>query len=228
VSSVDARTPFVIALDGPAASGKSSVGMQVAEALGFFYFDTGLLYRALTWVALRRGLDLADGPGLAAAATSTRFVARPPSVDDGRQADVLADGVDITWDVRRPEVDANVSRVAAHAEVRDALLQPQRDAVCPPGTILAGRDIGTVIAPDAPLKLWLTASVEERARRRAAQTGEDVEAVRARMAERDALDSTRAVAPMVMAGEAVELNTDGLSQPEVVARVIALARERGA
>ena len=228
MSSVDSPRPFVIALDGPAASGKSSVGMQVAEALGFFYFDTGVLYRALTWVALQRGLDLADGSSLAAAARSTRFRVRPPSASDGRQIDVLADGVDITWHVRRPEVDANVSQVSAHAEVRDALMQPQRDAVCSPGTILAGRDIGTVIAPDAPLKLWLTASVEERARRRAAQTGEDFQAVRNRMAERDAIDSSRAVAPMVMAEDAVELDTDGLTQPQVVERVIALARERGA
>ncbi len=220
--------PFVIALDGPAGSGKSTVGAGVAGRLGFLFFDTGVLYRALTWLALDRGIDPADGEALARVARSSRFEVRHPSVDDGRQVDVLADGRDITRAIREPRVDANVSEVSAHAAVREAMKPPQRAAVSPPGTVLAGRDIGTVIAPDAPLKVWLNASVEERARRRSGQTGEPYEAVLAGMVERDRVDRTRAVAPMLRATDVVEIDTDHLSVEEVVERVVALALERGA
>ncbi len=220
------QRPFVIALDGPAASGKSTVGMGVARELGFFYLDTGLLYRALTWAALDRGVDVTDGEALARLASEINLAVGPPTPDDGRQADVLADGRDISWDVRQPAVDAAVSRVAAHAPVRAALVEAQRAAVRPPGTVLAGRDIGTVIAPEAPLKIWLAASAEERARRRAEQTGADVAATQARMAERDRLDGSRAIAPMARAADAIEVVTDGHPPDAVVAHVAQLARAR--
>ncbi len=220
--------PFVVALDGPAASGKSTVGLGVAGRLGFFYFDTGVLYRALTWVLLQRGVDVTDAEAVAGLARSVRFDVRRPSLPDGRQADILADGQDVTWDIRRPEVDANVSVVSAYPAVRQAMRQPQRDAILAPGTVLAGRDIGTVIAPDADLKVWLNASPEERALRRSRQTGEPYDEVLAGMVERDRFDSSRAVAPMRKADDAVVVETDGLSSDEVVDRIAALAVERGA
>ncbi len=218
----------MLALDGPAASGKSTVGLSAAERLGFFYFDTGVLYRALTWIVLQHGLDVNGGGAVAELARSVCFEVRRPSVADGRQADVLADGQDVTWDIRRPEVDANVSVVSAYPAVRDAMRGPQRDAILAPGTILAGRDIGTVIAPDANLKVWLHASAEERARRRSEQTGEPYEQVLAKMIARDRIDSSRAVAPARPAADAVLVETDGVPAEQVVNRIVGLAEERGA
>ena len=218
--------PFVVALDGPAASGKSSVGQAVAQQLGFLYFDSGLLYRALTAVALQRGIRLDDAAALADLAHTVRLDVRPATIGDGRQVDVLADGADITRSLRSPEVDRGVSPVAAHAEVRAALIEPQRAVVQAPGTVLAGRDIGTVIVPDAALKVWLDASVEERARRRAAQTGEEAAAVREAMRARDLFDGTRVVAPMTRAPDALVVKTDALPLAAVVARIVQLARER--
>lgn len=223
---MDEPRPFVMALDGPAASGKSTVGMAAARRLGFFYFDTGLLYRGLTWVALQRNVPLEDGETLAGLVWTVPLEARPPSVADGRQVDLLAGSEDISDKLRRPEVDANVSLVSSHAAVRQALIAPQRAAVRPPGTILAGRDIGTVIVPDAQLKLWITASAEERARRRAVQSGAAYGPVLHAMVERDRFDGTRAVAPMAKAPDAIEINTDEVPVEEVVDRVVALTRER--
>jgi cytidylate kinase len=207
---VDSRA-FAIALDGPAASGKSSVGQGVARELGFGYFDTGLLYRALTRLALDRGVDPSDAKGLRTLAT------------------VL--DIDITSNsaaLHGAEVDANVSEVSAHADVRSALVAVQRALVKPPGVVMAGRDIGTVILPDARLKIWLNASLEERARRRAQQTGEAVAAVLERMALRDQLDGARATAPMTRASDAIEVATDGVPLEQVIAQITQLARERGA
>lgn len=220
------EAPFVVALDGPAGSGKSTVGIALARALGFFYLDTGLLYRALTWAALQRDVKVDDGTAMERLAHSVRVEVRPPSVDDGRQVDLLVDGEDVSTAVRLPAVDRSVSAASAHAGVRDAMRGVQREAVRAPGTILAGRDIGTVIVPEAPLKVWLTASREERARRRAAETGEAYPDVLRAMERRDELDSTRAVAPMVRADDAVEVDTDGISPEEVTARIAALVRAR--
>jgi cytidylate kinase len=218
-----APAPFVIALDGPAASGKSTVGVGVARALGLLYFDTGLLYRAVTWLALERGVPPGDAEALA------RLVAgldlRVVPAGDG-QPRVLADGGDVTACLNRPEVDATISQVSAHPAVRAALRAAQRAVVQPPGVVMAGRDIGTVIVPEAPLKVWLSASPEERARRRAAQTGEDYPAVLERMRRRDRLDGARAVAPMVPAADAVEVSTDGLRPERVIDQIVALARQR--
>jgi cytidylate kinase len=226
--SPNSNAPFVVALDGPAASGKSTVGLESARRLGFFYLDTGLLYRAITLAALRAGVDPADPQAMADLARRTRLDVRPPTCEDGRQVDLLLDGDDVTWAVREPEVDANVSAASAHAEVRDVLRQAQRGAIRAPGTILAGRDIGTVIAPEAPLTIWLTASAEERARRRSTQTGEEYEEVLASMIARDRRDGTRTVAPMQKASDAVEINSDHLSPDEVIAQIVLLAHERGA
>ncbi len=214
-------TAFVIALDGPAASGKSSVGLGAARALGFRYFDTGLLYRALTWLALEQGVDPARADALLALVGDLHVKLDPPG-------HVSRDGRDISNDLRSVSVDRAVSAVAGHAAVREALRPVQRALIRSPGVVMAGRDIGTVIVPDAPLKIWLSASVEERARRRSAQTGEPFADVLAGMQRRDQFDASREVAPMMRAADAVVIDSDGLSLEAVVARLVDLAVERGA
>jgi cytidylate kinase len=218
---VSATGAFVVALDGPAASGKSSVGLGAARQLGLGYFDTGLLYRVLTWLALGSGVDSGDAAALALLVDTLGI-----EVDSvGR---VFRDGADITAHLHGPDVDAAVSRVSAHPAVRDAMRPAQRRLIRPPGLVMAGRDIGTVIVPEAPLKIWLNASAEERARRRAAQTGEPYFSVLEGMRQRDALDAARTVAPMAAAEDAVEILTDGLGPEAVIDRIVALARARGA
>jgi CMP/dCMP kinase len=213
--------PFVIALDGPAAAGKSSVGLGAARELGLGYFDTGLLYRALTWLALQRGVAPSDADGLERLVEELNLEVDPV----GR---VYRDGHDLTNQLQEAAVSGAVSAVSAHRGVREAMRPPQRALVRPPGLVMAGRDIGTVIVPDAPLKIWLNASAEERARRRAAQTGEPFERVLRAMQARDRFDASRDVAPMARAHDAVALETDSLPLEHVVAAVVRLARERGA
>ena len=215
------RQPFVIALDGPAASGKSSVGLETARALGFRYFDTGLLYRMLTWLALARGVDPADELGLAQLAEQLTAEVDPR----GR---VFHEGAEVTAELQQPAVDAAVSVVSAHPRVREAMRTPQRALIRPPGLVMAGRDIGTVIVPEAPLKIWLSASPQERARRRSAQSGIDYERVLEGMRRRDLLDASRDVAPMAPAADAVVLDTDGRPPQDVVSDIVRLARARGA
>jgi cytidylate kinase len=218
---MSAKAPFVITLDGPAASGKSSVGLGAARQLGLGYFDTGLLYRALTWLALSYHVDPSNGEALRDLVTQLR-VALDPS---GR---VIRDGRDLTDELQQPEVDRAVSAVSAHPSVREAMRDQQRALIQPPGLVMAGRDIGTVIVPEAPLKIWLNASAEERARRRAMQTGEGYASVLEGMRRRDALDASRTVAPMTPAADAVRLDTDGLTPEQVVAQIVRLANERRA
>jgi cytidylate kinase len=221
LSAKDAERPFVVALDGPAAAGKSSVGLGAARELGLGYFDTGLLYRVLTWLALAHGVDADDARGLATLVDALDIDVDPV----GR---VLREGTDITAQLHQPGVDAAVSAVSAHPAVREAMRPAQRALIRLPGLVMAGRDIGTVIVPEAPLKIWLNASAEERARRRAAQTGAVYETVLEGMQRRDALDASRQVAPMARAADAVEIFTDGLDPDAVIARIVALADERGA
>jgi len=215
------RQPFVITLDGPAAAGKSSVGLATARKLGFRYFDTGLLYRMLTWLALSLGVDPSDEHRLQQLAEQLPF-------DVDAHGRVFHEGTDITQQLQHPRVDAAVSAVSAHPAVRTAMGPAQRALIRPPGIVMAGRDIGTVIVPEAPLKIWLSASPEERARRRSAQTGEAYEHVLEGMRRRDTLDASREVAPMAPASDAVVLETDGRPPREVVADIVRLARARGA
>jgi pantoate ligase / CMP/dCMP kinase len=214
--------PFLIALDGPAAAGKSSVGLGTARQLGLRYFDTGLLYRVLTWLALAQGVDPEDADAL------SNLVEQGLGIDVDAVGRVRKDGVDVTPQLHQPRVDANVSTVSAHASVRESMRPAQRALIHPPGLVMAGRDIGTVIVPEAALKIWLNASPEERARRRSAQTGEPYETVLEAMRKRDELDASRAVAPMTRAPDSVEINTDGLDPQSVIARIVELARFRGA
>jgi len=213
--------PFVIALDGPAASGKSTVGLGAARRLGFTYFDTGLLYRALTWLALECGVAPTDEAALVNLVDDL-------DVEIDPLGHVARRGQDLTEHLRSPAVDANVSAVSAQPGVRRALVAVQRGLIRPPGLVMAGRDIGTVIVPDASLKIWLAASAAERARRRAAQTGADEATVLAQMLDRDRQDGARAVAPMARAADAVSVDTDGIGPDQVIDRIVALALARGA
>lgn len=216
---------LVVALDGPGSSGKSSVGAAAAARLGYRFCDTGLLYRALTWLALRRGVALDDVEELVALVASVALRADA----EGRMAHVLVDGEDVTAAVRSPGVDARVSEVARHRSVRAALLHAQRALAAEGGIVMAGRDIGTVVLPDADLKLFLDASAEERARRRALERGLDpagpeAQEILAALRRRDEVDSTRAVAPLRIASDAVVVKTDGAAFEETVERVVAAIR----
>jgi len=219
--------PLTIAIDGPAASGKSTLGRRLARALDYLYFDTGVLYRAVTWAALQRGLPLEDEEAMTRLAETLDIQVRPPSRDDGRSNDVWVDGQDVTWAVRSPEVDAWVSVVAAHPGVRRALIEVQRRIGRAGRVVLVGRDIGTVIMPDADLKIYLDASVEERARRRYLERknrGQDADygAILTALRERDHLDASRAIAPLKPADDAVVINSDGLDADQVFAQAMAL------
>jgi cytidylate kinase len=217
----------IIAIDGPAGSGKSTLGRRLAEELGYLYFDTGVMYRVVTCAALARGLDIGDEQSVTTLAESLNIDVQPASVQDGRENDILVDGIDVTWDIRKPEVDANVSIVAAYPGVRRALGAQQRRVGLRGRVIMVGRDIGTVILPDADIKIYLDASVEERARRRYQERlarGEqvDLEEILQLIRRRDELDSTREVSPLRPAEDAHILVSDDLDMNQVLekARVL--------
>jgi CMP/dCMP kinase len=210
---------MVIAIDGPAGAGKSTVARAVAGELGFTYLDSGAMYRAVALAALWDGIDVDDGEALGELAEDLEIDFDGPRV--------LLGGRDVSGEIRTPEVSAAASRVSVHPRVRAALVERQRHLIENCDYVAEGRDIGTVVNPDSPLKIFLTASDEERARRRAAETGEDVEAVLEAQRLRDARDTEREHGALRAADDAVELDTTGLSLDEVVARVVALARERG-
>jgi len=219
--------PIIIAIDGPAASGKSTLGHRLAGALGYLFFDTGVMYRAVTWLALQRGLDMDDEAAITALSNEVQIDVRPPSKADGRACDVLADGVDVTWETRRPEVDANVSQVSAYKGVRQALASQQRRIGLRGRVVMVGRDIGTVVLPEADLKIYLEASPEERARRRfdeiIARGGKaDYKEILAGVRKRDRIDSTRAHSPLQAAQDAIIIDSDHLNADEVFAKVVAL------
>jgi CMP/dCMP kinase len=219
------RRSLVVALDGPGSSGKSSVGAAAALRLGYGFCDTGLLYRALTWLALHRGLSVNDGPRLASVVDEVQLAADA----QGRLDRVVVDGRDVTTEVHSPIVDERVSEVARLPEVRAALLQRQRLIASSGAIIMAGRDIGTVVLPDADLKLYLDASVEERARRRTVQWGHSpdgsaADEILAELRRRDQLDSSRPVAPLKIARDALIIRTDGNTFDMSVALVEAAIR----
>jgi cytidylate kinase len=208
------QQPSVIAIDGPAGAGKSTLGAMLAARLGYLYFDTGVMYRALTLAAMRAGLDLDDGAALEALAARVPIEVAPPGKADGRQCDVLVDGEDVTWAIREPAVERQVSRVASYPGVRRELVRQQQAIGRRGRVVMVGRDIGTVVMPDAELKLFLEATLDERARRRAGerQGGSPLAHVRDEIERRDSLD--RHV--MRPADDAVILRTDGLSPADEV------------
>lgn len=214
-------TRLVVALDGPGSSGKSSVGAAAALRVGYRFCDTGLLYRAVTWLSLARGVRATDTEGLRALAAEVELAAD----GNGRLSRVLVDGIDRTADVHTPPVDAAVSAVSAVGELRAELLHRQRALAASGGIVMAGRDIGTVVLPDADLKLFLDASVEERARRRTEERGLDpagaeADTILAALRERDRLDTTRAVAPLHPAPDARIIATDGNRFEDTVEAVV--------
>lgn len=217
---------LVVALDGPGSAGKSTVGAAAARELGYRFCDTGLMYRAVTWLALARGVALDDAAALVPLVAEVGL-----AEDDRRRLDrVVVGGQDVTVEVRAPEVDERVSEVSRVPEVRRELLSRQRAIAAARGIVMAGRDIGTVVLPDADLKLYLFASVEERARRRAEERGLDPADGEAReildqLRRRDALDSTRPVAPLRIAPDAIVIRTDGNRFEDTVGAVVAAIRE---
>ncbi len=210
---------MVIAIDGPAGAGKSSVARAVAAELGITYLDSGAMYRCVALAALEAGVDPDDGAALGA-------LSRELAIElEG--ATVRLDGRDVSAAIREPRVSAAASRVSVHPGVREAMIARQRELIARADYVAEGRDIGTVVSPQSPLKVFLTASDEERARRRAAETGEDFESVLSAQRRRDARDTEREHGALRAAADAVELDTTGFGLEEVVGRVVALVRERG-
>jgi cytidylate kinase len=216
-----------VALDGPGSSGKSSVGAAAAAQLGYRFLDTGVLYRAITLLSVLRDIEPDAQAELVALVPQIELRAD----DDGALRRAAVSGEDVTAQLHVPAVDRLVSAVSALPEVRAALLGAQRDIAAPGRIILAGRDIGTVVLPDADLKLYLDVSVEERARRRAAERGladdsEEAAVILADLYRRDHLDGSRAVAPMRVPEDAVMVRSDGRRFEETVAQVMAIIRQR--
>jgi cytidylate kinase len=210
---------MVIAIDGPAGAGKSTVAKGVAKALGFTYLDSGAMYRAVALAALEDGIDPDDGERLGELAWT---------LDIGFEGDTITlDGKPVEGRIRSPEVTIAASRVSVHPQVRQALVKRQRELIASSSYVAEGRDIGTVVSPNSPLKVFLTADETERARRRAVDSGEPVGDVREAMRDRDRRDQERADSPLRPADESVEIDTTELTPDQVVERIVDLARERG-
>ncbi|WP_119729904.1 (d)CMP kinase [Thermomonospora amylolytica] len=216
---------LVIAIDGPSGSGKSSASKGVARALGLRYLDTGAMYRAMTWWMLNQGVPVQDAEAVAARAGE-------PVLECGTDPDaptIAVDGTDVSGPIRTREVTNAVSAVSAVPAVRERLVALQRQIIGTGGIVVEGRDIGSVVAPDAPVKIFLTASEEARAQRRARDLAADpaatVELTQAEQARRDRLDSTRKASPLTKADGAVEIDSTSLSLPEVIETVVRLAKE---
>lgn len=221
---------YVIAIDGPAAAGKSTVARALADAVGAMLFDTGALYRAATLLALRTRTPVTEGERLASLIQGNQIDIRPPTVEDGRLYDVYLNDEDVTWKLRTTDIDANVSPVSAHAAVRDALLDVQRRIARQGRVVMVGRDIGTVVVPDASVKIYLDASPEERAQRRFQELLDrglkvTYDGVLAEIKSRDLIDSGRAVAPLLPAADSTIVATDGVPIPDVVERLAAVVRQ---
>jgi len=218
-----------IAIDGPAASGKSTVAERIAEKLAYLFFDTGVMYRAVTWGALQEFGNVDDEEKVSVLAEKVKIDVFPPSLNDGRKCDIHLDGVDITWEIRTPNVDRFVSKVSAYPRVRQAMTMQQRRIGEQGNIVMVGRDIGTVVLPHADIKIFLDASIEERARRRYEELihrGEpaSLEAVLYSMQRRDEIDSTREVAPLKPADDAIRVNSDGKTVDEVVQIIFDLVK----
>jgi cytidylate kinase len=210
---------MVIAIDGPAGAGKSTVARALAARLGFTYLDSGAMYRCLALAAIESGVSLDDGEALGHLASRLEISIEADRARLGER--------DVSAAIREPGVTAAASRVSVHPAAREAMVARQRDLIAAGRYVAEGRDIGTVVSPEAPLKVFLTASPEERARRRAAQTGEDPAAVLGAQQERDARDTERDHGALRAAEDAVELDTTGLALDAVVDRVESIAGERG-
>jgi len=220
-----------IAIDGPVASGKTSVGLSLAERLGYLFLDTGVMYRAAAWAAVEAGLDIKDEQAVSDLTATIKIEIEKPSETDGRSNDIFVDGQDVTWEIRKDYVNNNVSQVSTYKKVRQILTEQQKQFGERGNVVMVGRDIGTVVLPDADLKVFLVASAEERARRRFEEDKKrkgkaDYEQILANMIQRDQLDSSRSVAPLVAAEDAIKVITDGKSKDEVVEEIYQLAIQK--
>jgi len=223
--------PVSIAIDGPVASGKSTIGRDLARALASLYLDTGVMYRGLTFLALERGVDLSDESALTALAQTVRFSFPELGQADAVNPPLLADGNDITAGLRGPAVDQHVSAVSSYAGVRAAMARQQQAIARTRSVVMVGRDIGTVVLPEATVKFFVTADAEERARRRnserrASGIDERFEDTLADLLRRDGLDSSRAVAPLRRAPDAVLVDTSNLTREQVLEQVLATVDDR--
>jgi cytidylate kinase len=219
--------PLYIAIDGPAGSGKTTVGERLAKHFNFLLFDTGIMYRAVTFAALQELGSVEDEEAVTTLAKMVEIDLRPASINDGRLADVLLNGKDITWEIRSTDVDANVSPVSAYGGVRQEMTAQQRRIGLRGKIVMVGRDIGTVVLPEADLKIYLDASLQERASRRYKEIlqrggSADYEGILAGLKRRDKIDSSRAIAPLKPASDAIIINTDKLTVDEVVTQILAL------
>jgi cytidylate kinase len=220
-----------IAIDGPAASGKSTVAGRLASRLGYLYLDTGVMYRAVTWAALERGVAIEDEQAITRLAESLSIEVTRPTKDDGRQYTVYADGQDVTWEIRDPRVNQYVSPVSAYRGVRKALVAQQRRIGAQGGVIMVGRDIGTVVLPDAQVKIYLDATPEERARRRYLEIlprdpAVCYDQVLQDLQRRDRIDSTREESPLQVPPDAVVIDSTTMQIEEVVDRMAEIVRGR--
>jgi len=223
--------PRTIAIDGPAGAGKSTIGALVAERLGYLFLDTGAMYRAVALAAQRKAIDPDDAVRLAELAGAVRITIGPPTTQDGRAYTVLLDGRDVTWEIRSAEIDRIVSQVARVPGVRDAMVSQQRALAGKGRVVMVGRDIGTVVLPDAEKKIFLTASAGERARRREEELASRGERrprqdLLNEILRRDRLDTEREVSPLKAAPDAVVVQTDGLSVKEALERVLGAISQR--
>lgn len=219
--------PSTIAIDGTAASGKSTVGARLARSLGYMFFDTGVMYRAVTRAALDRKIDIENAEDVSQLAESIVIEVKPSDRPDEHQAIVLVDGQDVTTGIRTPAVEANVSRVSSYPRVRAALTRQQRHVAAAGSIVMAGRDIGTVVLPEADLKIFMRASAEERATRRYNETvaqgkPANFAEILAAIRERDRQDQEKPISPMIPASDAIVVDTDQLEIEEVLAQLIEL------
>jgi cytidylate kinase len=225
------KKSFTITLDGPAASGKSTLGERLAESLDFMYLDTGVMYRAVTLAVLKKNIDVNDEGLVTKVAEEIDLDIHPATIDDGRSNDVILESEDVTWEIRLPDVEAHVSQVSAYKGVRVAMTKRQREIGNRGGIVMVGRDIGTVVLPDAEIKLYLDASVEERAKRRYLELinrGKQVtyESVLDDLKRRDKIDSSRAIAPLRPAEDAIMIDSDHMNAEEVFQFIFNLVKEK--
>jgi cytidylate kinase len=226
---VERLLPGTIAIDGPAASGKSTVGGRLAREYGYLYLDTGVMYRAVAAAALAAGVPIADETAVTALAEQIEIQVMAPTVADGRDVTVLVDGADLSWEIRKPEVERAVSPVSAYRGVRQAMVAQQRRIAAAGRVVMVGRDIGTVVLPDADLKIYLDATLQERAARRHRERlarGEpaDFDRVLGELRRRDEIDSQRQHSPLAAAADAIMIDSTAMTADEVVDRARGLVK----
>lgn len=214
----------IIAIDGPAASGKTTLGKLLADEFGYLFLDTGVMYRAATLAVMNEAIEITNENAVSELSQKIVIDILPASIPDGRSCDILLDGKDVTWQIRSPEVEARVSVVSSYAGVRRAMSERQRQIGLRGNVVMVGRDIGTVVLPEAGVKIYLDASVEERAQRRhdelrARGENADYQEILAAMRRRDEIDSNRAIAPLKPAKDAIILNSNQLSVKQVYEKV---------